>query len=329
MTHFNSSKITFAIVVATTCLTFNFSKISATTVTQTVSQTPDNNIQMETDSTEPEVEMESDMTLPTDTDSATPDVDVQDNNTSPIQTESISRRTTLKFIALAPNNTLLNISSRGIFKSVRVTGINGNLQGIDFRPANNQLYGVTDTDNLYIINFNTGRAKFVSKLSSSFDGGFQSGFDFNPVPDRLRTVGSNDQNFRTNVDNGQVNVDKPLAYDPMDANTGIDPNITAIAYTNSVAGAKSTQLFGIDYNLDTLVLQDPPNDGNLKTIGKLGINFAPIGGFDIITDTRGNNIAFAISGSTLYNIDLSTGAAKKIVEIPKGSFTGLAVTSRN
>ncbi|BDA69402.1 hypothetical protein CAL7716_035680 [Calothrix sp. PCC 7716] len=237
---------------------------------------------------------------------------------------SISRG--LNFIGLTPNNTLVRfgLNSR-IFKPIRVKGIDGNLQGIDFRPANGLLYGVTDTDNVYIINPDTGDAKLASKLSSSFDGGFQSGFDFNPVPDRLRIVGSNDQNFRTNVDNGTVNVDKPLAYGSSDPNSGKDPNITAIGYINSRAGATSTQLFGIDYNLDVLVLQDPPNDGNLRTIGSLGINFSPIGGFDIVTDASGKNTAFATSDNTLYTIDLSTGAAAKVGNLPSTGFIGFAI----
>jgi len=234
----------------------------------------------------------------------------------------------LRFIGLTSKNTLVNIDPSGFAFTVKVKGIDGNLQGIDFRPANGLLYGVTDTDNIYTINSRTGQATFVSKLSSSFNGGFQSGFDFNPVPDRLRTVGSNDQNFRTNVDTGAVTVDKTLAYATDDINATVDPNITGVAYINSVAGATTTQLFGIDYDLDVLVLQNPPNDGTLRTIGKLGVNFAPISGFDIFTNAQGKNTGYALSGSVLYTIDLSTGTATQIAEVPKGNFIGLAVTSK-
>lgn len=234
----------------------------------------------------------------------------------------ISATTQVNFIGLAPNNTLVNLNSG---KAIRVTGIDGNLQGIDFRPANGKLYGVTDTDKIYVINPSNGTATFVKTLMTSFDGGFQSGFDFNPVPDRLRIVGSNDQNLRTNVDTGEVNVDKPLAYLAGDSNYGKNPNITAAAYTNSRAGATSTQLYGIDYDLDVLVLQNPPNDGSLKTIGRLGFNFAPVGGFDILTDSNGKNTAYALSGSNLYTINLSTGAATKLGSLSRGDFIGLAV----
>lgn len=233
-----------------------------------------------------------------------------------------------QIIGLIPNNTLVRFGfdSRRA-NAVRVTGIDGNLQGIDFRPANRLLYGVTDTDKIYTINPNTGAAKFVSNLANSFNGGFQSGFDFNPVPDRLRIVGSNDQNLRTNVDTGAVTVDKPLAYARGDRNFGVNPNITAAAYINSRPGATTTKLYNIDYDLDVLVLQDPPNDGSLKTIGSLGINFAPSGGFDIFTGSKGVNTAFAVTGSSLYTINLSTGAAKKLGNIPGYGFIGLAVTS--
>jgi hypothetical protein len=237
------------------------------------------------------------------------------------------KESSLRFIGLTANNTLVNIRPGGYTKEIKVKGLDGNLQGIDYRPANGLLYGVTDTDKIYTINITNGQATLVSNLSSSFNGGFQSGFDFNPVPDRLRIVGSNDQNYRINVDTGAVTVDGTLAYDTTDINAGVDPNITAAAYTNSVAGATTTQLFGIDYDRDVLVLQNPPNNGTLKTIGSLGINFSPVAGFDIYTDSQGNNRAYALSASALYKIDLSTGAATKIMEVPRSGFIGLAVSS--
>ena len=236
--------------------------------------------------------------------------------------------TEISFIGLTGNNTIVpyDSNSRKFKKPIEVTGIDGNLQGIDFRPANGRLYGVTDTDKIYTINPDSGAATFVSTLSTSFNGGFQSGFDFNPVVDRLRIVGSNDQNLRTNVDTGAVTVDTALAYATGDTNAGIDPNITAAAYINSRAGATSTALYGIDYDRDVLVLQNPPNSGTLNTVGRLGINFAPIGGFDIFTNSNGENTAFAVSGSSLYNINVTTGAAMRMGSMPSGGFIGLAVT---
>jgi hypothetical protein len=296
----NACKFPIIVAASTVFLSLGANKISAKTAIQTIAQTPEYTSETQTDNDEP-------------------------------QTESLrnnSRFSALKFIGLTANNTLVTINPQGFDRTVRVRGIDGNLQAIDFRPANGLLYGLTDTDNLYTINPRNGQATFVSKLSSSFNGGFQSGFDFNPVVDRLRIVGSNDQNFRTNVDTGEVAVDGALAYVSGDVNAGVDPNITASAYENSVAGATATRLFGIDYDLDVLVLQNPPNAGGLQTVGKLGVNFAPIGGFDVFTDAQGNNMAFALSGSALYSIDLSTGAATRIARVSTG-FIGLVVTDRD
>ena len=130
-------------------------------------------------------------------------------------------------VGLTDNNTLVlfDSSNPSGINTVSVTGVNGTLLGIDRRPANNLIYGLTNTNNIYTINRITGAASFVSTLSAPFNGGTVSGVDFNPVPDRLRVVGGNDQNFRINVDTGAVIVDGTL-------NPG-DPNITAAAYTNA------------------------------------------------------------------------------------------------
>ncbi|MBW4621830.1 MAG: DUF4394 domain-containing protein [Cyanosarcina radialis HA8281-LM2] len=256
---------------------------------------------------------------------------------APAQAQATSN---LRFMGLKANNTLVSFrldryNSNGVrvIRRVQVTGIDGNLQGVDFRPANGLLYGVTDKDKIYTIDPRTGVAKLVGSALKdpngqpiSFNGGFQSGFDFNPVLDRLRVIGSNDQNFSVNVDTATATMQTTLAYIAGDPNFGKDPNMTAAAYTNNMAGATSTQLYDIDYDLDVLVLQDPPN-GTLTTVGPLGINFAPIGGFDIFTDAYGQNTGFAISGSTLYNINLKNGKAKKLGSF-NGSFIGLAVTSK-
>jgi hypothetical protein len=219
------------------------------------------------------------------------------------------------FVGLTDNNNLVLFDSNtpSATTNVSVTGVNGNLLGIDLRPANNQIYGLTDTNNIYTINPFTGAATFVSTLSTPFTGGNISGVDFNPVPDRLRVVGSNDQNFRINVDTGAVIVDGTL-------NPG-DPNVTAVAYTNADNDpATGTTLYDIDYISDALFIQNPPNNGTLQVVGSLGIDIDSVAGFDIITE-NGVNTAFAAltpvgsTGSSLYNIDLSTGAATFIGSI--------------
>jgi Ca2+-binding RTX toxin-like protein len=259
----------------------------------------------------------------------------------------------LRLFGLTDRNELVSIAAGqpSNTTTLRVTGIDGNLVGIDFRPANNVLYGVSDTSKVYTINVNTGTATLASSLNLPFVGGQQSGLDFNPVPDRLRLVGSNDQNFRFNVDTGAVadfdaatpglQPDRALAYAIGDVNAGRDPFITAEAYTSSFApspdATRRTTLYGIDANLDILVRQGginfpdnspSPNEGQLFTVGSLGIDFATNGGFDILSAPNGVDRAIAVSNSTLYSIDLTTGAAMNLGPIGSGTFNfvGFAAT---
>ena len=222
-----------------------------------------------------------------------------------------------QFVALTDDNTLFSFETDNpsTAEAVSVTGVDGVLLGIDTRPANGQIYGISTANDIYTINPDSGEATYISTLDTPFEGGTISGFDFNPAADRLRLVGDNDQDFRINVETGEVTVDGTLAFDEGDFNEGVNPNVTAAAYTNSFDGTDTTQLYDIDTLLDTLVLQDPPNDGTLKTVGDLGIDFDTLGGFDVVSSTDGGNAAFAITDSTLYSVDLDTGAASSIGEV--------------
>jgi hypothetical protein len=162
--------------------------------------------------------------------------------------------------------------------------------------------------------------------------------DFNPAPDRLRLVSNNDQNLRlvpdgTTAPAGTVadgnaavdgtQTDTPLSYITGDVNAGINPNIVATAYANNRVGGRTTQ-FVIDADLDILVRQGSPggaatspfggspNGGQLTTIGALGFDFGNNAAFDISTDSNLADTAIATSGSTLYGINLVTGAARSL-----------------
>jgi hypothetical protein len=227
-------------------------------------------------------------------------------------------------VALGSGNRLTFIRSTdaSVQGSLTVTGVSGSLIGINVRPANRLLYGLTDANILYTINLQTGAATVASTLSVPFTAGTLSGMDFNPVPDRLRLVGANGQNFRINVDTGEVIQDRPLAFGPMELQ-GSRPAVTAAAYTNNVAGTQSTRLLNIDGERNLLLFQNPPNEGVQMPIGPLGVNFGPVGGFDIRT-VGGVDTGFAIGGSTLYRIDLNTGRATSVGMLPGGPFFGLA-----
>lgn len=160
-----------------------------------------------------------------------------------------------------------------------------------------------------------GAGPFVPALT-----GTSFGVDFNPTVDRIRVTSDTEQNLRLNPDTGAVaGTDAPLAYRAGDAGAGTNPSVGAVAYTNSFAGATTTQLFGIDSARDALVLQDPPNAGVLNTVGALGVDVAEPVGFDIGTA----NAAYAAvrrgteSASLLHRIDLTSGRATPVSDFPR------------
>ncbi|NJR66958.1 MAG: DUF4394 domain-containing protein [Leptolyngbyaceae cyanobacterium CRU_2_3] len=243
----------------------------------------------------------------------------------------------LKFVGLTDDNKLVSFSSGGSTSAagIAVTGLQANekLVGIDFRPATGELFGVGDSSRLYALNATTGAATAIGTLPlATALSGNNFGVDFNPVPDRLRVVSDTAQNLRLNPITGGI--------------AGVDPNlsasgIVASAYTNNRAGANVTTLYSINATTDQLVIQggingtgaaaNNPNNGILNPVGALGVNFGSNVGFDIFTDGTGIENGFAVSGSTLYNINLITGAATVAGTVASGStplnLVGLALTA--
>ena len=212
-----------------------------------------------------------------------------------------------------------------------ITGAATSLNGLDFRPANGLLYGVQQSNSgIYTVDTATGATTFVSTSTTAINSPL-TGIDFNPVPDRLRVVNDADQNLRINVATGAATVDGTLAYAAGDPNAGANPNIIDAAYTNSRLGsaALSTQLFYIDYVLDTLVRTTNPNGGVLSTVGALGVNTSRFTGFDIFLDRSGANTGFAslqVGGiDNFYTINLLTGAATLVGNLGAQNLFGLAV----
>jgi hypothetical protein len=230
-----------------------------------------------------------------------------------------------RLVALTADGALVRFTGEApaTIERSTVQGVRGQLIGLDVRPADAKLYAVSDANDVYTLDAATGAATLVSTLTVPFDAAGGSGIDFNPQADRLRLVGRSGQNLRVHVGLGATATDAPLAYAAGDRNFGVRPEIVGGAYTQNVRDAPSTKLFEIDAARDVLVLQDPPNDGTLVTIGPLGIDAGPATGFDIRTDPDGTEHALAAIAGTLYAIDLATGGARALGAIGAG---GLAVT---
>ena len=203
-----------------------------------------------------------------------------------------------------------------------VTGLGAgeSVVGLDFRPSNGRLYALTkdpaSSGRLYSVDRTTGAATLVGTLSADpadIDfaytalSGTKFGMNFNPVVDRLRVVSDNGMNIRVSPTTGLVITDNAL-------NPG-SPHVVGVAYANSYAGSLSTTLYDLDASVDSLLTQNPPNNGSLNTVGPLGVDFNDTAGFDVVT-LGADNYAYAtlVVGGTvgLYSINLSTGAATSL-----------------
>lgn len=222
-------------------------------------------------------------------------------------------------IGLTADNMLVRIdaASRRAAPPVRVTGAEGRLLGIDIRPSNNLLYGVTDANQIVTIDPATGRATQVSRLNMPFTSGGRAVVDFNPAADRLRLMGVSGVNFRINVDTGEVTRDGQLAYAQGTPQAGSTPRIVAGAYTNSSGRPQTTALYTIDTLLRSYNLQAPPNDGVQQSRGMLPDLPAGVA-FDILADGDGGNTGWLLAGATLHRVDTATGAPTAV-----GAVTGL------
>ncbi|MDT8276849.1 DUF4394 domain-containing protein [Roseomonas mucosa] len=216
-------------------------------------------------------------------------------------------------IGLTSDGMLMRIdtTTRQAMPKMRVQGVSSPLLGIDMRPADGKLYGVTMSSEIVTIDPASGRARKVSQLSEAFESGGRAVVDFNPVADRLRLMGSSGVNFRVNVENGQAVKDGTLKYQAGTPLAETMPRITAGAYTNSMAGAKETMLLTIDGVLRQLNLQAPPNDGVQQVRGRIGEAVSAASAFDILSD-GGTNTGFLLAGGTLYTLDLQSAAATRL-----------------
>lgn len=195
-------------------------------------------------------------------------------------------------------------ASPGTFlSSTQITGVADSLAALDFRPLNNVLYALGSDKIVYTVNTVTGAATAVSAVLALT--GTQYGFDFNPTVDRIRIVTNNNENYVFNPNTGSLTNAANVAYAAGDPNFGAtNIDVTALAYQSSTFGADSTtsQLYAID--TATGVLDKQANSaGTLTTVGSLGVNLGSRTSFDIL-----GSDAFAFNGTTLYNVNLGTGA---------------------
>jgi hypothetical protein len=234
------------------------------------------------------------------------------------------------YAANGANNTFLifDLTNPSTLVSKPITGLAADafIKGLDFRPANGQLYALSSDNGLYTINASSGAATLIAPLSIPVIGA-QVGFDFNPVADRIRIVTTSDQNLRVNPVDGSVVQDTPL--------NPSQRGVFGAAYSNNYVGATSTTLYNLGYVLtgrqnsaSTLYQQTPPNEGTLVEVARLAPDNIAGGSFDI---GGTSNVGYALVTqifspvNSLYSIDLQTGKLTAIGSLPQSSGLGFTV----
>ncbi|MFC6224584.1 DUF4394 domain-containing protein [Hymenobacter artigasi] len=208
------------------------------------------------------------------------------------------------------------------------------LVGMDFRPANAQLYALgydtaalapAPNAQLYTLNLTSGAATPVAPAVRLELGRRTAriGFDFNPVADLIRVVSTTRANYRLSPVTGALaGTDTNLAYA---SGSPATPGIGAVAYTNAYPGAASTTLYAFDeLNNGLLSVVSPPNGGVLTApvtvmlqvpSGTYGIGSPQAIDFDIYSNAGLNrNEGFltevtAGGSSNFYRFNLTTGLA--------------------
>jgi hypothetical protein len=236
-------------------------------------------------------------------------------------------------VGITSSNEVARIDTQDIAGATRVaiTGLDAGdrFVGIDLRPKNNMIYGVTTSNRLYTLDAMTGMASFVANLSAMIVNPMQGyGIDFNPVADfgtgpSLRFMGSDGTNFALNADTGLVgNIGMMVA-----------PGFSGVSYSNSTPlptmAPASTALYYINSSNDTLsVATTAFNTPMITTIGSLGVDVLRANGFEVLANGRAFAALNVDAGSSLttglYGIDLMTGQATMLGEF-NGTLSGLTL----
>jgi hypothetical protein len=234
--------------------------------------------------------------------------------------DSGGRRRSLQVIGLTADQRLICFDENDPDRATtigQVTGLAGDtaLIGIDFRPANNALYGAGNAGGIYTIDTSNATATRVAQLSVALAGG-SFGVDVNPTADAFRVISDSGQNLRFSFAAGTTTVDGTLSYPPsMPPAAGV----VGVAYTNNDADPNTaTTLYTLDSILDQVAVQSPANSGQLAATGKLGVDAGAQAGFDAYSTIRDGStvsvraLASLTAGgqSRLYAIALTTGAAE-------------------
>ncbi|MFN2447016.1 MAG: DUF4394 domain-containing protein [Vicinamibacterales bacterium] len=241
-------------------------------------------------------------------------------------------QSTATVYAVTSSNRIITVSSANpsiVLRNVPITNLapGENVLGIDVRPANNLLYGLGSSSQLYLINPASGAAIRIGGPLTPALQGTVFGFDFNPTVDRIRIVSNTGQNLRVHPETTAVTVDGNLAYATTDVNAAAPPRVVAAGYTNPDNNpATGTMLFDIDSTLNIGVVQNPPNNGTLNTFVGLGVDVTDFVSLDFnLTDAF--IAAQVVGSSTSTLIQFSGGVSRTVGTIGGGELVSALAVS--
>lgn len=232
------------------------------------------------------------------------------------------------FLLDASAGTLTPNLAEPSFQIVLPTG--EQLIGFDVRstsrePDKDSGYAVARSGAIYAL---TDETTLVATISGATLAGTEFGVDFNPRADLLRIVSNTGQNLRVNLQEGRmiagsdgVEVARASGFAFVDGTTRVvstAPQIVATAYRSANPGMGNFQ-YALDARDSSLYRVSVPNDGALVRVGSLNVSLpanatgAAEQSFDISGASDGTVLAAlraaGQSQSTLYNVNLDTGAA--------------------
>ncbi|MEM8822658.1 MAG: DUF4394 domain-containing protein [Pseudomonadota bacterium] len=240
--------------------------------------------------------------------------------------------------------TMADIAAPG---DVQIRALEMPLRAIAYRPVTGQLLGYADGAIFEIDPMSGALTDLgVTFMEGATIGGGAVAFDFNNQIDAVRAVGADGSNlvyFPDGFGDGDERANSvrrftDAFYGDGDPSADTEPLIFANAYTNAIDGmtASSTAQYALDARANALVTL-ANNAGELATVGLLtidgeAVDVIDMGGFDIVSEAEGSDLAYAIlqidgqETAGLYLVDLRSGALTPLGDLGMGGFTGFAAS---
>ncbi len=186
--------------------------------------------------------------------------------------------------------------------------LGGGIVDIDYRGSNNVLYGISGSGSTYSVDTVAGTSSLLFNPSASL-GGTVTGFDFNPMADRMRIVVGGVNNFRMVPDNiAGMTAGTVVNGTAGDGQFGVPMSVTIldVAYTNPFNGPAGTAFYSVGSNGILYTHTVAPQFNTMTQVGS-GFGFIPVAdsAFDIGQDGNG----YLVSGNSFYTVNLGLGTA--------------------